>query len=114
MAGQQREKVPIKPGHSLMDWYRVKTTTRYATVSVNKRSVLLVQRLWARCGLNDRRDIAGTGGVARPISKSELKQHNKPDDCWMALVCVHSVPAWPLPFLCRDTLAPLPVSLISQ
>merc|ERR1712010_409929 len=41
-----------------MDWYRVKTTTR---------------------------DIAGTGGVVRPIRKRELKQHNTPDDCWMAL-----------------------------
>eukprot|EP01094_Clydonella_sp_ATCC50884_P017838 TRINITY_DN3187_c3_g1_i1.p1 TRINITY_DN3187_c3_g1~~TRINITY_DN3187_c3_g1_i1.p1 ORF type:complete len:152 (-),score=38.90 TRINITY_DN3187_c3_g1_i1:4-459(-) len=55
---QPRVKVALKPGRGLMHWHHLKRTTR---------------------------DIAGTGGVIRPITKEELKQHNTEEDCWMAI-----------------------------
>lgn len=55
--GNPRNKVALKPGHSLMDWIRLGSCT----------------------------DLAGTGGVITAVSHAELEKHNKRDDCWLAL-----------------------------
>uniref|UniRef100_A0A1Q3FWM9 Putative cytochrome b5 reductase 4 n=1 Tax=Culex tarsalis TaxID=7177 RepID=A0A1Q3FWM9_CULTA len=56
--GNPRNKTALKPGHSLMDWIRLG---------------------------NSGVDLAGTGGRVRPVSHTELAEHNKPGDAWMAI-----------------------------
>ncbi|XP_055631711.1 cytochrome b5 reductase 4 isoform X2 [Toxorhynchites rutilus septentrionalis] len=56
--GNPRNKTALKPGHSLMDWIRLG---------------------------NSGVDLTGTGGKVRPVSHSELEQHNTPGDAWMAI-----------------------------
>ena len=56
--GSGRNRVALKPGHSLMDWIR-----KNAKVD----------------------DLSGTGGIPRRVTRQELSQHNKVDDCWLAV-----------------------------
>lgn len=56
--GNPRNKTALKPGHSLMDWIRLG---------------------------NSGVDLAGTGGKVRGVSHTELAQHNKLGDAWMAI-----------------------------
>uniref|UniRef100_A0A1B6DYH6 Uncharacterized protein n=1 Tax=Clastoptera arizonana TaxID=38151 RepID=A0A1B6DYH6_9HEMI len=56
--GNPRNKVGLKPGHSLMDWIRLG---------------------------NSGKDLTGVGGVFLNISKSELERHNKKDDAWLCI-----------------------------
>ena len=55
---QGRKKVVLEKGYSLMDWIRYSKSTP---------------------------NIAGNNGVLRKITYEELAQHDKPDDCWMAI-----------------------------
>jgi len=48
--------VPLKAGHTLADWSRLCSSGR---------------------------DMSGMGGVPGRITPSEVKKHNKPDDCWV-------------------------------
>lgn len=58
-AGQSsRNKVALKPGHSLMDWIR-----------------------FAKSG----RDLTGLRGRLIEVTEEELKKHNKRDDCWTCI-----------------------------
>lgn len=56
--GSGRNKVALKPGHSLIDWIRKSAKAD---------------------------DLAGTGGVPRRVTRQELAQHNKVDDCWISI-----------------------------
>ncbi|KAG9510222.1 Cytochrome b5 reductase 4, partial [Fragariocoptes setiger] len=56
--GSLRNKVALKPGHSLMGWIRLVDTAK---------------------------DLSGTGGKLLEVSTTELAKHNKLDDCWIAL-----------------------------
>uniref|UniRef100_A0A1B6L8E0 Uncharacterized protein n=1 Tax=Graphocephala atropunctata TaxID=36148 RepID=A0A1B6L8E0_9HEMI len=56
--GNPRNKVALKPGHSLMDWIRLG---------------------------NSGNDLAGTGGAYLSVTKAQLAQHNKPDDAWLSI-----------------------------
>lgn len=56
--GSSRAKVPLKPGHTLVDWYRYK---------------------------NSHTNLSGVSGF-QLVTKAELKRHNTPEDCWIALV----------------------------
>lgn len=56
--GSGRNKVALKPGHSLMDW-----------IKLGARST----------------DLAGTGGKLLEVSTAELAKHNTPEDCWIAI-----------------------------
>ncbi|KAK6326516.1 hypothetical protein J4Q44_G00021610 [Coregonus suidteri] len=58
-AGQSgRNKVALKPGHSLMDWIRV-----------------------AKSG----RDLTGLRGRLIDVTEEELQKHNTQDDCWTCI-----------------------------
>ncbi|XP_054269559.1 cytochrome b5 reductase 4-like [Macrosteles quadrilineatus] len=56
--GNPRNKVALKPGHSLMDWIRLG---------------------------NSGKDLTGTGGAYLSVTKAQLAQHNKPDDAWLSI-----------------------------
>ncbi|XP_078045633.1 cytochrome b5 reductase 4 isoform X2 [Augochlora pura] len=56
--GNPRNKTALAPGHSLMDWIRL---------------------------TNSGVDLTGVGGVARVVSLSELANHNKQNDAWIAI-----------------------------
>lgn len=53
-----RNKVVLKPGHSLMDWIRLGKS---------------------------KPDLAGTRGKILTVTSEELAKHNKPKDAWMAI-----------------------------
>lgn len=53
--------VPLKPGRSLMDWIRLGKSAR---------------------------DLAGNGGIVRPITEEELSQHNTQSDAW---ICIRGI-----------------------
>ncbi|KAK3089389.1 hypothetical protein FSP39_003237 [Pinctada imbricata] len=54
----ERKKVALRPGRSLMDWIRL-----------------------GRSG----KDLTGVGGKVFDVSMDELSKHNKKDDAWMAI-----------------------------
>lgn len=56
--GSLRNKVALKPGHSLMGWIRLASTSK---------------------------DLSGTNGKLLDVTPEQLAQHNTPDDCWVAL-----------------------------
>lgn len=56
--GNPRNKVALKPGHSLMDWIRLG---------------------------NSGKDLTGVGGAFLNVSKAELEQHNKRNDAWLSI-----------------------------
>ncbi|XP_065340374.1 cytochrome b5 reductase 4 isoform X1 [Cloeon dipterum] len=56
--GNPRNKVALRPGHSLMDWIRLG---------------------------NSGKDLTGVGGVPRDVPASELAKHNRQDDAWLAV-----------------------------
>ncbi|XP_076228280.1 cytochrome b5 reductase 4 isoform X2 [Nomia melanderi] len=56
--GNPRNKTALAPGHSLMDWIRL---------------------------TNSGVDLTGVGGVPRVVSLSELANHNKENDAWIAI-----------------------------
>ncbi|KAL3882533.1 hypothetical protein ACJMK2_028869 [Sinanodonta woodiana] len=58
VSSQGRNKVTLKPGHSLMDWIRL-----------------------TRSG----KDLTGLGGKFLEVSEEELSKHNTIDDAWIAL-----------------------------
>lgn len=53
--------VPLKPGRSLMDWIRLGKSSQ---------------------------DLAGTGGIARPVTMEELSKHNTETDAW---ICIRGI-----------------------
>ncbi|XP_024117733.1 cytochrome b5 reductase 4 [Oryzias melastigma] len=57
-SGSGRNKVVLKPGHSLMDWIR-----------------------FAKSG----KDLTGLRGRLIEVSPEELKKHNSRDDCWTCI-----------------------------
>ncbi|KAI5608778.1 cytochrome b5 reductase 4 isoform X1, partial [Silurus asotus] len=57
-AGQSRNKVALKPGHSLMDWIRVTKSGR---------------------------DLTGLKGRLIDVTEEELKKHNTRNDCWTCI-----------------------------
>ncbi|XP_029033088.1 cytochrome b5 reductase 4 isoform X1 [Osmia bicornis bicornis] len=56
--GNPRNKTALAPGHSLMDWIRLG---------------------------NSGVDLTGVGGVPRVVTLSELANHNKQNDAWIAI-----------------------------
>ncbi|KAJ9601368.1 hypothetical protein L9F63_000506 [Diploptera punctata] len=56
--GNPRNKVALKPGHSLMDWVRLG---------------------------NSGVDLSGVGGVPQNVTISQLAAHNKRNDAWLAI-----------------------------
>ncbi|KAL6448132.1 hypothetical protein ACFW04_000269 [Cataglyphis niger] len=56
--GNPRNKTALAPGHSLMDWIRLG---------------------------NSGVDLTGVGGVSRVVTLSELANHNKQTDAWIAI-----------------------------
>lgn len=56
--GSLRNKVALKPGHSLMGWIRLASTAK---------------------------DLSGTNGKIIEVSPEELAKHDKENDCWVAL-----------------------------
>ncbi|XP_076281835.1 cytochrome b5 reductase 4 isoform X2 [Lasioglossum baleicum] len=56
--GNPRNKTALAPGHSLMDWIRL---------------------------TNSGDDLTGVGGVSQIVSLSELANHNKQNDAWIAI-----------------------------
>lgn len=56
--GNPRNKVGLKPGHSLMDWIRLG---------------------------NSGKDLTGTGGAVLNVTKGMLAQHNQPNDAWLCI-----------------------------
>ncbi|XP_027005817.2 cytochrome b5 reductase 4 [Tachysurus fulvidraco] len=57
-SGQPRNKVALKPGHSLMDWIRLTKSGR---------------------------DLTGLKGRLIEVTEEELKKHNTRDDCWTCI-----------------------------
>ncbi|XP_031431614.1 cytochrome b5 reductase 4 [Clupea harengus] len=57
-SGQSRNKVALKPGHSLMDWIRVTKSGR---------------------------DMTGLRGRLIDVTEEELKKHNTRTDCWTCI-----------------------------
>ncbi|XP_053351233.1 cytochrome b5 reductase 4 [Clarias gariepinus] len=57
-AGQPRNKVALKPGHSLMDWIRLSKSGR---------------------------DMTGLKGRLIEVTEEELKKHNTKNDCWTCI-----------------------------
>ncbi|XP_051576590.1 cytochrome b5 reductase 4-like isoform X2 [Myxocyprinus asiaticus] len=60
-AGQSRNKVVLKPGHSLLDWIRLTKSGR---------------------------DLTGLRGRLIEVTEDELKKHNTRNDCW---TCIRGV-----------------------
>ncbi|KAF4517744.1 hypothetical protein B566_EDAN002949 [Ephemera danica] len=58
VSGNPRNKVALRPGHSLMDWVRLG---------------------------NSGRDLTSVGGIPREVSPTELAKHNQNDDVWIAI-----------------------------
>lgn len=58
VAGNPRNKVALKPGHSLMDWVRLG---------------------------NSGVDLTGVGGVLRDVTPEQLAAHSKKNDAWIAI-----------------------------
>uniref|UniRef100_A0A6G1SQ96 Cytochrome b5 reductase 4 n=1 Tax=Aceria tosichella TaxID=561515 RepID=A0A6G1SQ96_9ACAR len=56
--GSLRNKVALKPGHSLMGWIKLASTAK---------------------------DLSGTGGKIMEVTPEELAKHDKEEDCWVAL-----------------------------
>lgn len=56
--GNPRNKVALKPGHSLMDWIRLG---------------------------NSGEDLAGTGGAILQVTKEQLAQHSTEKDAWLCI-----------------------------
>jgi hypothetical protein len=56
--GNPRNKVALRPGHSLMDWIRLG---------------------------NSGKDLTGVGGIPRDVPGSELAKHNRREDAWLAI-----------------------------
>ena len=54
----ERKKVPLAAGHTLLDWHRL---------------------------ANSGKDLAGTRGQFLRLTASEVRLHNKKDDCWCIL-----------------------------
>uniref|UniRef100_A0A8B9H965 Cytochrome b5 reductase 4 n=1 Tax=Astyanax mexicanus TaxID=7994 RepID=A0A8B9H965_ASTMX len=57
-SGQSRNKVALKPGHSLMDWIRLTKSGR---------------------------DLTGLKGRLIDVTEEELKKHNTRNDCWTCI-----------------------------
>ncbi|XP_072535815.1 cytochrome b5 reductase 4 isoform X1 [Salminus brasiliensis] len=57
-SGQSRNKVALKPGHSLMDWIRLTKSGR---------------------------DLTGLKGRLIEVTEEELKKHNTRNDCWTCI-----------------------------
>ncbi|XP_041962291.1 cytochrome b5 reductase 4 isoform X2 [Alosa sapidissima] len=57
-SGQSRNKVALKPGHSLMDWIRLTKSGR---------------------------DMTGLRGRLIDVTEEELRKHNKRNDCWTCI-----------------------------
>ncbi|GAA6079219.1 cytochrome b5 reductase 4 [Tachysurus ichikawai] len=57
-SGQPRNKVALKPGHSLMDWIRLTKSGR---------------------------DLTGLKGRLIEVTEEELKKHSTRDDCWTCI-----------------------------
>lgn len=57
-SGQSRNKVALKPGHSLLDWIRLTKSGR---------------------------DLTGLKGRLIEVTEEELKKHNTRDDCWTCI-----------------------------
>mmetsp|Transcript_8893 Transcript_8893/g.12233 ORF Transcript_8893/g.12233 Transcript_8893/m.12233 type:complete len:177 (-) Transcript_8893:59-589(-) len=53
-----RHKVPLGPGHSLLDWMKLS---------------------------NSGKDLSGTGGRLFKVPLSEVKKHKTEEDCWMVV-----------------------------
>lgn len=56
--GSLRNKVALKPGHSLMGWTKLASTAK---------------------------DLSGTGGKMIEVTPDELAKHDSENDCWVAL-----------------------------
>lgn len=56
--GSLRNKVALKPGHSLMGWTKLASTAK---------------------------DLSGTGGKVLEVTPDELAKHDSENDCWVAL-----------------------------
>lgn len=57
--GSGRNKVALKPGHSLMDWIRKSA--------------------------KEKDTLSGTNGRILEVTREELSKHNKVDDCWLVV-----------------------------
>jgi hypothetical protein len=58
VSGNPRNKVALKPGHSLMDWVRLG---------------------------NSGVDLTGVGGVLQDVTPEQLAAHSKKNDAWIAI-----------------------------
>jgi hypothetical protein len=58
VTGKPRNKVALKPGHSLMDWVRL-----------------------GHSGV----DLTGVGGVLQDVTPEQLAAHGKKNDAWIAI-----------------------------
>lgn len=56
--GNPRNKTALAPGHSVMDWIRLG---------------------------NSGVDLTGVGGIPRTVTLTELANHNKQNDAWIAI-----------------------------
>lgn len=56
--GSLRNKAALKPGHSLMDWINLTSTSK---------------------------DLIGTGGKIIEVTPEELARHDNENDCWVSL-----------------------------